>query len=310
MCRQETASFLRDKRVWVTSHSGLIGSAVVRRLWREQCEIVLAAPSQLDLLRQDEVEAWFRRQRPDVIFLTERAPERGALDAAAPASALYRPLLAEINVLAAACNSGAATLVSIAETGTAFSSAPGEGEVSPVPGDAGLESSPARLALIRLTQGYTREYGCRFMVLLASCVYGPDKAGTADAPQLLRNLFRRFAEAVRRGEPTVELEGGDVLPHGFIHTDDLADAAVYLSRSYDGQEPLHCRLRDDASLREAAEMVAELAGYSGRIVLNTQLRCERPLSTTGISSLGWQPSVSFQQRIRELHDAWLCSEAG
>ena len=246
------ASYFDGKRAWVTCQKNPVGAAIVRRLWRERCEIVLADRSQLDLVRQSEVESWFRQQKPDVVFMTSEAPNRLADGAAGPASILHGRLAATVNILAAARAARVDALVNV----TAWGGASPRGTA---PSDKAL----AGLAASRLMQGYARDEGCRFAVLLAN----PDGA----SPDL-SDAFRRLREAEYRAEPEVEIpiEGGAV-PPALLHADDLADAAVFLARSYAGAHPVHCD-SDDATLDEVFRILALRAGYAGRVVLRRVVR--------------------------------------
>jgi GDP-L-fucose synthase len=285
----QKSSFLDGKRVWVTGHSTMIGSAVVRRLWHERCEIVLADGSQLDLLRQDAVEEWFCRQRPDVVFLANDVPLPGA---DALATSLHRHLATNINVLAAAHTFSTARLVNLT-TGLS-------------PGSQARLSAGAigRLATVELTQAYVREHCSGFAVLLSSCVYGPGPSGGQHARRSLAGLFHALDEAARSDAETVVVEG-DFLPYGLIDADDFADAAVYLARGHDGTVPVHCGRIGDGSLQSIAEIAAEIFGYRGTVVLGQPVRDIAPLiASVGIESLGRAAKLPVRERIHEIHDLW------
>jgi GDP-L-fucose synthase len=292
---------LGEKRVWVSAHASAVGAAIVRRLWRERCEIVLADPSQLDLRRQDEVEAWFRLQRPDLVFLTSQPRDQTGSEATA--SVLHDELTMNMNVLSAA-RTGRATVVNMTVGGMAAPLGLTVAEISSAR-DSGSARMLAKLATIRLTEGYALEHGCRFIAMVSSCVYVPGRS-IASVPAALAVVFAGLAEAVRRREGQVEI-CDDAMPYGLIHVDDLADAALFVASNYAGRVPVHCRLDSGSGLQGATELLAELAGFPGRIVLRSRAEDggARRIAPVSVGALGWRPEVPFPVRLREIHRAWL-----
>jgi GDP-L-fucose synthase len=291
-------SLLKGKRVWVTSYSDVVGTAILSRLWHEQCEIVLADASQLDLLRQDQVEGWFRRQKPDVVFMTD-SPGSPLEGGGGPASILHRRLAMNINVLAAARGRRIHALVNLTATCASPSCRAGPADMADT--SACSAQALAALAAVGLTSGYAHEHGCRFTTLLANGVYG------STSPPGVAATFRRLSEAASRGEREIRIDGTEALGCSLFHADDLADAAVFLSQNYDGQKPVRCLSGDHSSPAEVVALLAEMAGYAGRIVVSAPRRdsCDAWEHSIAIASLGWQPPVPLRERLRKLHDVWL-----
>ncbi len=296
-------SFLSaGRKVWITCHRGLVGSAVLRRLWREPCEILLSDEQLLDLSQRDPVEAWLRRQKPDVVFLTDAERMAGPVRK----DGLGRPRLPQQStdvITAAAMASGVATLVDLSKH-----------ELPPRPPSilapvayrtTALHEvhEVVQLAPRSLWEGAGAPQH-RDVQLLASCVFGSDRA-TFEPPPLLAALFQRLGEAARRGDAEAAIGVAGTLPYGLIHVDDLADAAVFLLENYRGRLPVHCR-RNDASLGIAVRMAANLVGYAGDILLPPGIptpSSEAPGSVS-LASLGWSPKAALSDRLRDFYATW------
>lgn len=309
---KKSVSFLEGKRVWVVGHADPVGSAIVHRLWREPCEIVLTARSQLDLLRQADVEEWMRKQRPDVVFLTDHRDDPH--DPRSSASKLQKILMVNCNVVSTAHEIGVEALVNVSAAGLLTT--------GPDPGtDAALRNtksgkvgpcSAARCIALRLTTAYSRQYGHRFVALLANNVYGPDDdSGSSQTPMVLSvaSIVQRLAVAAFREEPKVTLldEGG--VTYGLIHLEDLADAAVFLAEEYSGHDMILYDAETAVSFRDLALLVAEIVGFRGDLVLKgpsvdqdvdlAEARFRR------IDTLGWESKVMLRHGIKEIHSQWL-----
>lgn len=296
-------SFFKNKRVWVSAHSGSLGAAIVRRLWRERCELVLADPSQLDLLRQEQVQAWFRRQQPDIVFLTAPGLSRRPTGAAAPASLLHDHLVTNLNVLAAAQANGVGTLVNLTATcvPALFDRAAASN------GAQGSESiAVAGWAGIRLTQAYSREHGGRFHVLATDVVYDPASPDDLAAGIVtLSRLVEDLAAAALRGKPMMAVAGE--LHHPLLDVDDLAEAALIVAQTHDGGAPVACGLSGALSLRLVAELVADVVDYHGELALPAapEPAIDRCSEWVDATSLGWRARMPLRDRIRKIHERWL-----
>lgn len=296
-----TLSFFRNKRVWVSAHSGLLGAAIVRRLWHEQCELILADPSQLDLLRQDAVEAWFHRQRPDIAFLAEPAGSGLPVGSTERLHSLRGHLLANLNVLSAAFDAGVQTLVNLTACciPTLRHLAVGEDAKAP---------DPVRVAAwagITLTKAYAEEHGCRYFAMGSDTVRGSDGSDfRASSTDPLKALVHQISTAARRRQYSIIVDAN--VGHSLLHVSDLADAAVLVARSNETTNPVYCGLSGSISHQQLAELVAEVVGYAGQLLL-------RPASDTepmdsgffiDAASIGWRAHLPLRDQIRQIHEAF------
>jgi GDP-L-fucose synthase len=297
--------FLKGRRVWVAGRSDMVASALVRRLWREPCEILLSGPSQLDLLRQAEVEVWTREQRPDVIFLSVSGSE-GAADPNAPASFLHENLMITANVLSAAHAIGVDKLISILP-GLPFREDGRSGAIRGINGPARSSLALARTCTIGLTQAYARQHGRQFTALVAGNVCGQGDGSALQSAQVLPALVRRFGAAVLRGDIRVVLRVTVRSLPEFVHADDLADAAVFVAETCHGGDAVDCDPAGEIRFDHLARLVADTVGFRGEIVVEAAGQDSAPSAPSGcrpLAALGWRPKVTLRDAVRRLNRDW------
>lgn len=299
---------LKNKRIWVSAHDQPLGRSIVRRLWRERCEIVLADASQLNLLRQREVEDWFARQRPEVVFLTDQlSASSGSPDGSATRT-LHDHLACNLNVLAAARSSGVATLVNLtANRACSRTRRPRAARQSAAAGRS--TGAIAETATIELTLAHGIDCRRRYHVLLADSLFGSAEFAATDA-DLLR-LVARLAEASYRRQPQVAL---DRAPDCLLHVDDLADAAVFVAENCHSGQVYRCAPDECRSVapRSLADLVADVVGYAGRVTLPSHAHAtpERYHEFMDVAVLGWCPRTALRERIARIHREWAGRAAG
>ncbi len=301
---------LAGRRVWVAGHRGMVGSAIVRRLEREDCTVLTAGRDRVDLRRQAEVEAFLEAEKPDAVFLV--AAKVGGIHAndTRPAEFIYDNLMIEANVIHAARSAGVHKLLFLGSSCIYPRLAP-----QPITEDA-LLTGPleptnewyaiAKIAGIKLCQAYRRQYGCDFISAMPTNLYGPGDNYDLLSSHVLPALIRKFHEAKASGKPTVEVWGTGTPMREFLHVDDLADACVFLMQRYSGDVPFNVGTGTDVTIREAAETVARVVGFRGDLVFDTSKPDGTPrklLNVDALSGLGWRARIGFEDGIADAY-AW------
>ena len=300
---------LQDSKIFVAGHRGLVGSAIVRRLQRGGCnKLLLAGRDQLDLRSRDSVEAFFAANQPDVVFLA--AAKVGGIHAnnSYPAQFLFDNLQIQDNVIDAAYRHGAKKLTFLGSSCIYPKLAP-----QPIREDY-LLTGPleptnewyaiAKIAGIKLCQAYRREYGFNAISLMPTNLYGPGDNFDLSNSHVLPALMRKFHEAKANGDPQVVMWGSGTPRREFLHVDDLADAVVQLTGTYEGEDIVNIGVGEDISIRELAELMREITGYQGEIVNDTSKPDGTPrklLDVSRLRALGWEARIPLRQGIEDTY---------
>ena len=301
---------LAGRRVYVAGHRGLVGSACVRRLSHEGCEIITADHDRLDLTRQAAVEAFMADARPSVVIIAAARVGGILANQASPASFLYDNIMIEANLIHAAWRSDVAKLLFLGSSCIYPGNAP-----QPIPENA-LLSGPleatnewyavAKIAGIKMCQAYRRQYGCDFISAMPCNVYGPNDNFHAEGSHVIPGMIRRFHEAKLRNDATVVCWGSGRPRREFLHTDDLADACTFLLGHYSGENHVNVGIGSDISVAELADAVRRVTEFRGSIAWDA----EKPdgtmlkrMDTTLINSMGWHPQRPFLPGLAESY-AW------
>jgi GDP-L-fucose synthase len=308
---------LKDARIFVAGHRGLVGSAIVRRLQREGSrELLLAGRDQLDLQDRNSVETFFAANKPEVVFLA--AAKVGGIHAnnSYPANFLFDNLQIQNNVIDAAWRHGAKKLTFLGSSCIYPKLAP-----QPIQ-EASLLSGPleptnewyaiAKIAGIKLCQAYRRQYGFNAISLMPTNLYGPGDNFDLANSHVLPALLRKFHEAKVRGDKQVVMWGTGTPRREFLHVDDLADAVVHLTRTYDGEDIVNIGVGKDISIGELADMVRSITGYEGGIVNDTSKPDGAPrklLDVSRLHALGWQARVPLHEGIEQTYRWFLEHQA-
>jgi GDP-L-fucose synthase len=300
---------LQDSTIFVAGHRGLVGSAIVRRLQRGGCnKLLLAGRDQLDLRSRDSVEAFFAANKPEIVFLA--AAKVGGIHAnnSYPAQFLFDNLQIQDNVIDAAYRHGAKKLTFLGSSCIYPKLAP-----QPIREDY-LLTGPleptnewyaiAKIAGIKLCQAYRREYGFNAISLMPTNLYGPGDNFDLSNSHVLPALMRKFHEAKANGDPQVVMWGSGTPRREFLHVDDLADAVVQLTGTYEGEDIVNIGVGEDISIRELAELMREVTGYPGEIVNDTSKPDGTPrklLDVSRLHALGWEARIPLRQGIEDTY---------
>lgn len=299
---------LAGRRVFVTGHRGMVGSAIARRLEREDCTILTVGRDRVDLRRQAHVEEWMAAERPDAVFIAAATVGGIHANSTRPAEFIYDNLMIEANLIHAAHATGVSKLFFLGSSCIYPRLAQ-----QPITEDA-LLTGPleptnewyaiAKISGIKLCQAYRKQYGCDFISAMPTNLYGPRDNYDLMQSHVLPALIRKFHEAKHEGRPTVEVWGSGTPRREFLHVDDLADACVFLMRNYSGDIPLNIGTGIDVTIREAAETVARIVGFRGELVFDTSKLDGTPrkqLDVSRLSALGWQARIGFEDGIADAY---------
>ncbi len=305
------------RRIWVAGHRGMVGSAIIRRLAREDVELLTVNRSEVDLGEPEAVRTWVARAKPDVIILA--AAKVGGIFAndTYPADFLFDNLAIELNVIQAAHLANVERLVFLGSSCIYPKFAP-----QPIKEDA-LLTGPleptnewyaiAKIAGIKMCQALRRQYGRSYISVMPCNLYGQNDNFDLSASHVLPALIRKFHAAKAAGEPEVIVWGTGTPLREFLYADDLADAVVFLMDRYDMSEPINCGAGFDVSIRQLAEMVGRTAGFEGKLIFDTSKPDGTPkklLDSSRLTALGWRPKTSLEEGIREVYRWFADTQTG
>ncbi len=299
---------LKGKRIFVAGHRGMVGSAVVRRLATEDCEVITAAREELDLVDQAAVNAWMQEQRPDAIVMA--AAKVGGIKANNdfPVDFLYKNLMIETNIAQAAHEADVERFLFLGSSCIYPKFAP-----QPIPEDSLLTGALeptnewyaiAKIAGIKLMQAYRQQYGRDWISAMPTNLYGPGDNYDLNSSHVLPALLRKFHEAKAAGATSVELWGSGTPLREFMHCDDLADALVFLLKEYSGHSHVNVGSGTEVSIRALAETIARVVGYEAELVFDASKPDGTPrklMDSTTLHRLGWNQARPLEDGIRQTY---------
>ncbi|WP_246663603.1 GDP-L-fucose synthase family protein [Phyllobacterium endophyticum] len=312
MVEQDNHSFdLRHKRVWVAGHTGLVGSALTRRLQSEGCELLTVSHDDLDLTRQSETEEWMADARPDAIFIAAARVGGIIANSTYPADFLYDNAMIAMNIMRTAHRLGVQKLLWLGSSCIfpKFAEQPIR-EASLLTG--ALEPTNeayavAKIAGLKLAEAYARQYGRKFITAMPTSLYGPNDNFDPQNSHVLPALIRKMHEAKMSANPTVVVWGTGTPKREFLHVDDLADACVFVMKHYADVEFINIGSGEEISIHDAAVLIARIVGYEGSIVFDTSKPDGTPrklLDPTRLQNMGWQPSIGLEAGLTDVYLRW------
>jgi len=307
---------LTGKRVWVAGHRGMVGSAIVRRLAGEGCEVITAGREVVDLKRQDQVQAWMAREKPDAIFLAAAKVGGILANDRFPADFLYDNLMIEANIIEAAHAQGVAKLLFLGSSCIYPKFAP-----QPITEDALLtgELEPtnewyaiAKIAGIKLAQAYRKQHGDDFISAMPTNLYGPGDNFDLNSSHVLPALIRKAHEAKLNGADGITIWGSGTPRREFLHADDCADACVHLMKTYSDAQHVNVGSGDDVTILELAQLVCEVVGLQGGITTDTSKPDGTPrklMSADKLRGMGWAPTIGLRDGVAGAYGWFLDNQA-
>lgn len=300
---------LSGKRVWVAGHRGMVGSALVRRLAAEKCTVLTATRSELDLTRQADVEAWMRKNKPQAVFLAAAVVGGIVANDTRPAEFLTDNLQIQTNIIATAHEIGVEKLLFLGSTCIYPRLAP-----QPMNEDA-LLTGPleptnqwyaiAKIAGVKQCQAYRRAYGRDFIACMPTNLYGPYDNFDFTSSHVLPGLIAKAHDAKVNNKPTLTLWGTGTPRREFLHVDDLADACVFLMKTYSGEGPVNIGVGHDVTIRELADLIADVVGFKGSFAFDTTKPDGTPrklVDVARLTALGWKARIGLREGIAATYE--------
>lgn len=300
-------------KIYVAGHSGLVGSAVMRRLLDEGADnLVLRTHQELDLTCQEGVEAFFAEARPDYVFLCAAKVGGILANETFPAEFIRDNLAIQTNVVHAAWKHGVRKLLFLGSSCIypKFAAQPlHEDALLTGPLEPTNEAyAIAKIAGLKLCQAYRRQYGFDAIVAMPTNLYGPGDDYQSDNSHVVPALIRRFHDAMRTGAPEVAVWGTGRPLRELLHVDDLADALLMLMHRYSDDRMVNVGCGQEISIKGLAELIADVVGYRGRIVFDPSKPDGTPrklLDSSYLNDLGWQARIDLRDGLQRTYQAWI-----
>lgn len=307
----------KDAKIYVAGHLGMVGSAIVRELKRQGYDnIVTRTHAELDLCRQDDVEAFFRDEKPEYVFLA--AAKVGGIEANSSllADFLYVNMRLEMNVIHSAWGNGCRKLEFLGSSCIYPRMAP-----QPMAESCLLTSelektneayALAKISGLKYCEYLNRQYGTDFISVMPTNLYGPNDNYHLTHSHVLPAMIRRFHEAKIEGRPSVVCWGDGSPLREFLYVDDLADLCVFLMNNYSGNETVNAGTGKELTIKELAELVAEIIGYEGQILWDKEKPNGTPrklLDVSKVREMGWRYRTELEEGIRLTYKDFLNSLA-
>lgn len=305
----DSETLQKNSKIYIAGHRGLVGSAIYRLFYKEgYTNIITATHQQLDLTNQKAVRSFFQSEQPEYVFLA--AAKVGGINAnnMYPAEFIRDNLLIQTNVIDAAYRTGAKKLLFLGSSCIYPKLAP-----QPLKEES-LLTGPfeptnqwyaiAKIAGIKMCQAYWKEYGFRAISVMPTNLYGPDDNFDLENSHVVPALMRKIHEAKINGLTQVEVWGTGKPLREFMHVDDLADACLFLMDHYENPEIINVGSGEEISIHELAILIAELTGYSGKIIFNKNMPDGTPrkaLDISYLSSLGWSSRIRFREGLESTY---------
>jgi len=298
-----------NDKIYIAGHRGMVGSAIWRRLQKEgYTNLIGRTSAELDLKNQSATQAFFEKEKPDYVFLA--AAKVGGIMAnnIYRGEFLYDNLMIQNNVIDAAYRSGVKKLMFLGSSCIYPKLAP-----QPLKEDyllTGLlepTNEPyaiAKIAGIKLCDAYRSQYGCNFISVMPTNLYGPHDNYDLNSSHVLPALIRKFHEARIKHQPTVTMWGSGKPRREFLHADDLADACLFLMQRYDEPGLVNIGVGEDLEIKELALLIQKIVGYEGEIVHDLSKPDGTPrklMDVTKLHNLGWKAAISLEEGLRSVY---------
>ena len=299
-----------NSKIYVAGHRGMVGSAIVRKLRAEGfSNLVLRTSSELDLRKQDQVQAFFEKEKPEYVFLAAAKVGGILANNTYRGEFLYDNLMIQNNVIDSAYRNGAKKLMFLGSSCIYPKLAPQPlKETYLLTGELEPTNEPyaiAKIAGIKLCDAYRSQYGCNFISVMPTNLYGPNDNYDLEKSHVLPALIRKFHEAKINGQQEVVIWGTGKPLREFLHVDDLADACFYLMQNYNEPGLVNIGVGKDISIRDLALLVKKVVGYEGHIVHDLSKPDGTPRKLMDVSKLnaaGWKANIGLEEGVEMVYE--------
>ena len=294
-----------DSKIYVAGHRGLVGSAIVRRLQKGGYKNILTRThEELDLTDIKTVASFFQRERPEYVFLAAAKVGGILANSTYPAEFIRDNLLIELSIIDAAYRSSVKRLLFLGSSCIYPRDCPQPmkeeylmtGPLEPT----NSAYAVAKIAGIEMCWAYNRQHGTQYLPVMPTNLYGPGDNFDLETSHVLPALIRKFHEAKTEGKKSVTIWGTGTPRREFLYVDDLADACVFLMEHYDGTELINIGTGQDITIRELAEIISKVVGFSGEFAFDTSKPDGTPrklLDVSYLRNIGWNAKVGLEEGI-------------
>lgn len=303
---------LKNKRVWLPGHNGMIGSAIERKLSEYECEVLKANRETLNLLSQSAVEKWVQVNKPDTVIVA--AAKVGGIFANSefPAEFLYQNIMISTNIIESSFRNNVKKLLFLGSSCIypKFSNQPIT--------ESSLLSGPleptnqfyaiAKIAAINLCLAYRKQYGCDFISAMPTNLYGPGDNYHPKNSHVVPALIKKIYDAKYKGHKSINIWGSGQVKREFMHADDCADALIHILQNYSEDEHINVGVGYDVTIKDLASRIMEIANYTGSVVYDTSMPDGAPkklLSNKKLSKIGWNASISLDNGLRDTYNYYV-----
>jgi GDP-L-fucose synthase len=306
---------LARKRVYVAGHSGMVGSAIVRRLVQGGQDVITAGRDEVDLERQQQAEEFLAAKRPDVVIVA--AARVGGIHAnnAYPADFISDNLAIARNTIDGSYKAGVKKLLFLGSSciypKLAHQPMREEELLTGPLEETNQWYAVAKIAGIKLCQAYRRQYGADFISVMPTNLYGPGDNYHPENSHVVAALIRRFHQAKQDGVPTVKVWGTGKPLREFLFADDLADACVFVLEHYSDEEHVNVGSGQEVTIAAFAKLVAEVVGYRGDLVFDPSRPDGVPrklLDSSRLAAMGWRARTSLRDGLAQSYAAYMAGD--
>ena len=298
-----------DSKIYVAGHRGMVGSALVRALENQGFKnLIYRTSKELDLTDQYQVQAFFQYEKPEYVFLAAAKVGGIVANNTYRADFIYENLMIQNNVIHASYENGVTKLMFLGSSCIYPKNAPQPlKEEYLLTGLLEPTNEPyaiAKIAGIKMCEAYRDQYGCNFISVMPTNLYGPNDNYDLNNSHVLPALLRKFIEAQNNRDQSVTIWGSGTPLREFLHVDDLADACLFLMKNYNEKEFLNIGVGHDISIIDLAKMVKEIVGFEGEIVLDKTKPDGTPrklMDVLRIKELGWESIIGLEHGIRKVY---------
>lgn len=300
----------KSDKIYIAGHRGMVGSAIVRKLQSLGFfNLLLRTSSELDLQDQDSVAAFFLEERPDYVFLAAAKVGGIVANNTYRADFLYQNLMIQNNVIHQSYLNGVKKLMFLGSSCIYPRLAPQPlKEEYLLTGELEHTNEPyaiAKIAGIKMCDAYRFQYGCNFISVMPTNLYGPNDNYDLNNSHVLPALLRKFMVAKRNNQESVTIWGSGNPKREFLHADDLAEACMYLMENYDETGLVNIGIGEDISIFELAQVVKRIVGFDGEVLTDPSKPDGTPrklMDVSKLNALGWKASITLEDGIRQVYN--------
>lgn len=300
----------KQKKIYIAGHRGMVGSAIYRKLKQEGFNnIVVSTSDKLDLRDQQQVAAFFAAEKPDYVFLAAAKVGGIVANNTYRAEFIYDNIMIQSNVIHQSYLNGVTKLMFLGSSCIYPKMAPQplkeEYMLTGPLEDTNEPYAIAKIAGIKMCDAYRSQYGCNYISVMPTNLYGPNDNYDLQKSHVLPALLRKFHEAKLNGESTVTVWGSGKPLREFLHADDLAEACYFLMQHYNEPGLVNIGVGEDISIAGLAELVKKITGFQGEIVWDTSKPDGTPrklMDVTKLHSFGWKAKIGLEEGIRKVYE--------